>query len=57
MGGGRSTHVGMRNAHKMFVGKHEKKRLLGRPRCMWLIIFKRLLNRVRGCGLDACISE
>jgi hypothetical protein len=33
---GHIVHMGeMRNAHKILVGKLERKRPLGRPRCSW----------------------
>jgi hypothetical protein len=38
MGG--STYEEIRNAYKILVGKPEWKRLLGRPRPRWHIIFK-----------------
>ena len=30
-----STHAGVRNAYKVFDGKPERSRPLGRPRCGW----------------------
>jgi hypothetical protein len=35
MGGARSMHGISENAYKIFVGKHEGKRPLGRPRRRW----------------------
>jgi hypothetical protein len=36
MGGACSTNGEKRNAYRIFVGKPEGKRPLGRPRCRWL---------------------
>jgi hypothetical protein len=35
MGKARSRHEDRRNAYRIFVGKPERKRLLGRPRRRW----------------------
>jgi ribosome biogenesis protein Nip4 len=35
MGGARSSHGRDENAYTFFIGKPEKKRLLGRPRRRW----------------------
>jgi hypothetical protein len=42
----------MRNAHKIFVGKPEGKKLLGRPRLRWEDIIKMNLREVMLEGVD-----
>jgi hypothetical protein len=43
---------GKRNAYKMFVGKLEGKRPLGRPRRRWVANIERVLDRIGWYELD-----
>jgi hypothetical protein len=47
MGGTCSTNGEKRNAYRLFVGKPEGKRLLGRPRRRWV---DNIRNLEVGCG-------
>jgi hypothetical protein len=51
MGRAWSTNVEKRNAYRIFVGKPEEKRRLGRPRRRWVDNIKRDL-RMGWYGLD-----
>jgi hypothetical protein len=54
MGGACSTNGEKRNAYRLLVGKRERKRPPGRPRCRLVDnIMMNLLELVMGrCGLD-----
>jgi hypothetical protein len=41
-----------RNAYRIFVGKPERKRPLGRPRRRWVDNIKMDLKEIGWCGLD-----
>jgi hypothetical protein len=41
-----------RNAYRTFVGKPERKRPLGRPRCKWMDSIKMDLKEVGWGGMD-----
>jgi hypothetical protein len=44
----------IKNAYKIFVGKTEGKRPLGRPSCRWEDNIRIDVREIRGgCGLDA----
>jgi hypothetical protein len=47
-----STHGERRNAFMMLMGKPERKRLLGRPRCMWEDNIKMFLGKIGWDGVD-----
>jgi hypothetical protein len=58
---GNVTLIGkMRSAHKISIGKPERKRPLGRPICKWADNIKNAsynsVNRVGRCGLDLSSS-
>jgi hypothetical protein len=50
MGMARSRNGENRNAYRILVGKPDGKRLLGRPRCRWLVNIKTVL-RETGWGV------
>jgi hypothetical protein len=52
MGGTCSTHGVKRNAYRIFVGKPEGKRPLGRPRRRWEDSIRMDLREVRWGGMD-----
>jgi hypothetical protein len=41
-----------RNAYRIYLGKSEGKRLLGRPRCMWVDNIKIDLREIGWDGVD-----
>jgi hypothetical protein len=43
---------GRRNAYRIWVGKPERKRPLGRPRRRWVDYIKMYLREIRWCGMD-----
>jgi hypothetical protein len=45
--------VKLRNADKILVGKCERKRPLGRPRCIWEDNIKMNLREIRWEGVDS----
>jgi hypothetical protein len=45
----------MRNAYKISIGNHERKRSLGSPRCKWEYNIKINIKEIE-CGLDSCGS-
>jgi hypothetical protein len=49
MGGACSTYGERRGVYRVLVGKYERKRPLGRPRCRWEDNIKMDLQEV-GCG-------
>jgi hypothetical protein len=52
MGGVCSTHGGNEKCVKIFVGKPEWKRLLGRPRHRWMDNIKISLSEIGFVGVD-----
>jgi hypothetical protein len=53
MGGACSTNGGKkRNTHRLFMGKPERKRSLGRPRCRWVDNIKVDLGQIGWGGVD-----
>jgi hypothetical protein len=46
MGRAYSTNGEKRNAYRIFVGKPEERRPLGRPRCRWLSNIKWILDKM-----------
>jgi hypothetical protein len=47
-----STNGGEGNAYRIFVGKPEGKRSLGRPRRKWMDNFKIVLREIEWDGMD-----
>jgi hypothetical protein len=46
-------HTRERTVHKVFVGKSERKRLLGRPKRRWNFGIRMELRKICwGCGVD-----
>jgi hypothetical protein len=52
MGGHVARVIQMRNAHWLLVGKHEGKRLLGRPGCRWEDDIRKDLREIEWQGVD-----
>jgi hypothetical protein len=55
MGRACSTNGEKRNTYRIFLGKPEGKRPLGRPRCRWVKNIKLDLREIRWCGIDCSI--
>jgi hypothetical protein len=52
MGRACSANRGKRNAYRIFVGKPELNRPLGRPRCRWVDSIKMDLREIGWGGID-----
>jgi hypothetical protein len=51
--GGHVARMGVKlNAYRIFMGKPEEKRPLGRPRCKWVNNIKTDLREIRWGGMD-----
>jgi hypothetical protein len=57
VGGACSTHGGDENAFKILVGKPQRKRPLGRPRCRWMDHIRMDLSETGWEGVDGLAQD